>query len=233
MLLNRLAQCWKIKNNEGCHRRVLASCPRPRRLLGARSHVDSHDLASDSESATAGQSVRRVQAPTGHSARWHQTVSEVFSTGPRSPGTLGAQRHARADRITSHSRHTVGRHHTEGDQARVLLTHTNADRARGVTVAVRASVRACRLHAADVPPLHHGYKTTTSPAASTDAFQIYLRHSHHSAGTPLFGEKGRPLEVLLTVSRTESSRRSMIWTCQRRIPVLSLSCPAPSVSDGH
>ena len=183
--------------------------------------MDSHDLSaeSESESATAGQSVRRtrIQAPTGHSARWHQTVSEVFSTAPRSPGTLGAQRHAR--------------HHTEGDQ--VLLTHTNADRARGVTVAVRASVRACRLHAADVPPLHHGYKTTTSPAASTDAFQIYLRHSHHSAGTPLFGEKGRPLEVLLTVSRTESSRRSMIWTCQRRIPVLSLSCPAPSVSDGH
>jgi hypothetical protein len=27
----------------------------------------------------------------------------------------------------------------------VLLTHTNADRARGVTVAVRASVRACRV----------------------------------------------------------------------------------------
>ena len=138
---------------------------------------------------TAGQSVRRIQAPTGEDALWHQTVSEVFS----SPGTLlGAQRHARADRITSHSRHTDGRHHTEGDQARVLLTHTNADRARGVTVAVRASVRACRLHAADVPPLHHGYKTTTSPAASKDAFQIHLRHSHHSAGTPLFDEKGRP-----------------------------------------
>ena len=85
MLLNRLAQCWKIKNNEGCHRRVLASCPRPRRLLG---------------------------------------------------------------RITSHSRHTDGRHHTEGDQARVLLTHTNADRARDVTVAVRASVRAWRMSTA-------------------------------------------------------------------------------------
>ena len=123
---------------------------------------------------TAGQSVRRIQAPTGEDTLWHQTVSEVFS----SPGTLlGAQRHAR--------RHTDGRHHTEGDQ--VLLTHTNADRASGVTVAVRASVRACRLHAADVPPLHHGYKTTTSPAASTDAFQIYLRHSHHSAGTPRTG----------------------------------------------
>ena len=113
--------------------RRAVGCPRPHRLLNARSHVDSHDLSaeSESESATAGQSVRRtrIQAPTGHSARWHQTVSEVFSTAPRSPGTLGAQRHAR--------------HHTEGDQ--VLLTHTNADRARGVTVTVRASVRAWRV----------------------------------------------------------------------------------------
>ena len=57
--------------------------PGPRRLL-ARSHVDSQDLAA--ESATAGQSVRRIPSPTGHSeaARWHQTVSEVFSTAPRS-----------------------------------------------------------------------------------------------------------------------------------------------------
>ena len=46
------------------------------------------------ESATAGQSVRRFQATTGHSARWHQTVSEVFSTAPRTPGALGAQCHA-------------------------------------------------------------------------------------------------------------------------------------------
>ena len=63
-------------------------------VRSARSHADSHLAA---ESATAGQSVRRtrIQAPTGHSARWHQTVSEVFSTAPRSPGTLGAQRHAR------------------------------------------------------------------------------------------------------------------------------------------
>ena len=91
---------------------------------------------------TAGQSVRRIQAPTGEDALWHQTVSEVFS----SPGTLlGAQRHARADRITSHSRHTDGRHHTEGDQ--VLLTHTNADRARGVTRGQQRSL-AARLQAA-------------------------------------------------------------------------------------
>ena len=76
MLLNRLAQCWKIKNNEGCHRRVLASCPRPRRLL-VRSHVDSHDLAA--ESATAGQSVRRIQASAGLSAHFQVTATEVLT----------------------------------------------------------------------------------------------------------------------------------------------------------
>ena len=84
----------------------------------------------------------RWRPPTGEDALWQKTVSEVFS----SPGTLlGAQRHARADRITSHSRHTDGRHHTEGDQ--VLLTHTNADRARGVTRGRQRSL-AARLQAA-------------------------------------------------------------------------------------
>ena len=58
----------------------------------ARSHADSHLAA---ESATAGQSVRRIQPPTGHSARWRQTATEVLSTAPRGPGTLRAQRHAR------------------------------------------------------------------------------------------------------------------------------------------
>ena len=88
LLQEQASTVLKIKNNEGCHRRVLASCPRPRRLLGVRSHVDSHDLASDSESATAGQSVRRFQATTGHSARWHHTVSEVFSTATRLSGNF-------------------------------------------------------------------------------------------------------------------------------------------------
>ena len=98
-------------------------------VRSARSHADSHLAA---ESATAGQSVRRIQAPTGRSARSPGTTTEVLSTAPRGAGTLGAQRHAR--------------HHTEGDQ--VLLTHTNADRARDVTVAVRASVRAWRMSTA-------------------------------------------------------------------------------------
>ena len=61
-------------------------------VRSARSHADSHLAA---ESATAGQSVRRIQPPTGHSARWRQTATEVLSTAPRGPGTLGAQRHAR------------------------------------------------------------------------------------------------------------------------------------------
>ena len=61
-------------------------------VRGARSHADSHLAA---ESATAGQSVRRIQPPTGHSARWRQTATEVLSTAPRGPGTLHAQRHAR------------------------------------------------------------------------------------------------------------------------------------------
>ena len=105
-----------------------AGNPAPPSLELARTRALLRARASWPAWPTAGQSVRRIQAPTGEDALWHQTVSEVFS----SPGTLlGAQRHARADRITSHSRHTDGRHHTEGDQ--VLLTHTNADRARGVT----------------------------------------------------------------------------------------------------
>ena len=61
-------------------------------VRGARSHADSHLAA---ESATAGQSVRRIQPPTGHSARLRQTATEVLSTAPRGPGTLHAQRHAR------------------------------------------------------------------------------------------------------------------------------------------
>ena len=61
-------------------------------VRSARSHADSHLAA---ESATAGQSVRRIQPPTGHSARWRQTATEVFSTAPRGAGTLGAQRHSR------------------------------------------------------------------------------------------------------------------------------------------
>ena len=61
-------------------------------VRSARSHADSHLAA---ESATAGQSVRRIQPPTGHSARWRQTATEVLSTAPRGPGTLHAQRHAR------------------------------------------------------------------------------------------------------------------------------------------
>ena len=42
-------------------------------VRGARSHADSHLAA---ESATAGQSVRRIQAPTGHSARWLQNSQQ-------------------------------------------------------------------------------------------------------------------------------------------------------------
>ena len=61
-------------------------------VRGARSHADSHLAA---ESATAGQSVRRIQAPTGHSARSPATSTSVSSTAPRGAGTLGAQRHAR------------------------------------------------------------------------------------------------------------------------------------------
>ena len=141
LLQEQASTVLKIKNNEGCHRRVLASCPRPRRLLGARSHVDSHDLASDSESATAGQSVRRVQAPTGHSARWHQTVSEVFSTVPRSPGTLDAQCHARV--TTSRPRYND----TEGDK--VLRTPSLRERAVSPWPFARLCAHgACRLHAA-------------------------------------------------------------------------------------
>ena len=60
-------------------------------VRGARSHADSHLAA---ESATAGQSVRRIQAPTGHSARSPATSTLVSSTAPRGAGTLGAQRHA-------------------------------------------------------------------------------------------------------------------------------------------
>ena len=86
-------------------------CTRPHRLLNARSHVDSHDLSaeSESESATAGQSVRRtrIQAPTGHSARWHQTVSEVFSTAHVVQGlsALSVMLHTtrRATRCCSHT----------------------------------------------------------------------------------------------------------------------------------
>ena len=92
-------------------------------VRSARSHADSHLAA---ESATAGQSVRRIQAPTGRSACWHQTVSEVFSTLLALSAMLG-----RPHLAAAHSHYTDGRHHTEGDQ--VLLTHTNADRARGVT----------------------------------------------------------------------------------------------------
>ena len=61
-------------------------------VRGARSHADSHLAA---ESATAGQSVRRIPAPTGHSARSPATSISVLSTAPRGPGTLRAQRHAR------------------------------------------------------------------------------------------------------------------------------------------
>ena len=61
-------------------------------VRSARSHADSHLAA---ESATAGRSVRRIQAPTEDCARWRQTATEVFSTAPRGAGTLGAQRHAR------------------------------------------------------------------------------------------------------------------------------------------
>ena len=61
-------------------------------VRSARSHADSHLAA---ESATAGQSVRRIQAPTGHSARSPATSTSVSSTAPRGAGTLGAQRHAR------------------------------------------------------------------------------------------------------------------------------------------
>ena len=119
-----------------------AGKPAPPSLELARTRALLRARASWPAWPTAGQSVRRIQAPTGEDALWHQTVSEVFS----SPGTLlGAQRHARADRITSHSRHTDGRHHTEGDQ--VLLTHTNADRARGVTRGQQRSL-AARLQAA-------------------------------------------------------------------------------------
>ena len=61
-------------------------------VRSARSHADSHLAA---ESATAGRSVRRIQAPTGHSARSPATSTSVSSTAPRGAGTLGAQRHAR------------------------------------------------------------------------------------------------------------------------------------------
>ena len=61
-------------------------------VRGARSHADSHLAA---ESATAGQSVRRIQAPTGRYARSPATSTSVSSTAPRGAGTLGAQRHAR------------------------------------------------------------------------------------------------------------------------------------------
>ena len=61
-------------------------------VRSARSHADSHLAA---ESATAGRSVRRIQAPTEDCARWRQTATEVSSTAPRGAGTLGAQRHAR------------------------------------------------------------------------------------------------------------------------------------------
>ena len=61
-------------------------------VRSARSHADSHLAA---ESATAGRSVRRIQAPTEDCARWRQTATEVFSTAPRGAGTLGAQRHSR------------------------------------------------------------------------------------------------------------------------------------------
>ena len=65
--------------------------PRPRRPV-------SRGLPSRSrvciDSATAGQSVRGIQAPTGHSARSPATSTSVSSTAPRGPGTLGSQRHA-------------------------------------------------------------------------------------------------------------------------------------------
>ena len=60
-------------------------------VRSARSHADSHLAA---ESATAGQSVRRIQAPTENSARSPATSTSVSSTAPRGPGTLGSQRHA-------------------------------------------------------------------------------------------------------------------------------------------
>ena len=62
-------------------------------VRGARSHVDSHLAA---ESATAGQCVRRIQAPTERSARSPATSTSVSSTAPRGAGTLRAQRHARS-----------------------------------------------------------------------------------------------------------------------------------------
>jgi len=57
-------------------------------VLGARSRV-CNSLANPSQCAGF-----NFEATTGHSARWHQTVSEVFSTDPRNPGTLGAHCHA-------------------------------------------------------------------------------------------------------------------------------------------
>ena len=61
-------------------------------VRSARSHADSHLAA---ESATAGQSVRRIQSPTENSARSQKTSTRVQTTAPRGAGTLGAQRHAR------------------------------------------------------------------------------------------------------------------------------------------
>ena len=56
-------------------------------------------------------------------ARWHQTVSEVFSTAPRSPGTLGAQCHARV---------TTSRHRYNDAQVdQVLRTPSLRERASG------------------------------------------------------------------------------------------------------
>ena len=99
---------------------------------------------------TAGQSVRRIQAPTGEDALWHQTVSEVFS----SPGTrtlLGAQRHARADRITSHSRHTDGRHHRRATRY-CSRTPMLTERAASPVASSGLLRRGCRLPSSSPMP---------------------------------------------------------------------------------
>ena len=87
------------------------------------------------ESATAVESVRRFQATTGHSARWRQTVSEVLSTAPRTPGTLGAQCHARV--TTSRPRYN------DAEDDKVLRTPSLGERAAAVSEWHRVRSRVC------------------------------------------------------------------------------------------
>ena len=83
-------------------------------VRGARSHADSHLAA---ESATAGQSVRRIQAPTGRYARSPGTKKQRCYLHPHVVQGLSALSvMLGADRTTSHPRYMDGRHHTQGDQ---------------------------------------------------------------------------------------------------------------------